>query len=337
MEFPAELRLAIEERAAGMAPGRLAAAARGLSERYRTAEGNGVSRVAGEEDALAYAAARMPATFGAAREVLGRLAGMMPPGEEIRTLLDVGAGTGAVTWAAASLFDLRRAVCLEREACMRQLGQALCGCADESALRDSTWAPFDLDTDPLNHRADLVVAGYMLNEFREERRGPALGKLWQAAERYLVLLEPGTPEGYRLMLAERDILLREGAFLLAPCPHSGPCPLQSPDRCHFSCRVSRSRLHRMLKGGEAPYEDEKFTYLIFSRTPGTPTGRIIRHPTVEPGRVTLSLCTPNGLAARVVRKKDPLFRAARKAAWGDAWQEEAPDEGHSACRDGRPE
>ena len=86
------------------------------------------------------------------------------------------------------------------------------------------------------------------------------------------------------MLAERDILLREGAFLLAPCPHSGPCPLQSPDRCHFSCRVSRSRLHRMLKGGEAPYEDEKFTYLIFSRTPGTPTGRIIRRAQRLPGR-----------------------------------------------------
>ena len=35
MEFPAELRLAIEERAAGMAPGRLAAAARGHGNAVR--------------------------------------------------------------------------------------------------------------------------------------------------------------------------------------------------------------------------------------------------------------------------------------------------------------
>ena len=42
-----------------------------------------------------------------------------------RTMLDCGAGTGAVTFAADSLLALERATCLEREAAMRAVGQRL--------------------------------------------------------------------------------------------------------------------------------------------------------------------------------------------------------------------
>ena len=72
---------------------------------------------------MAYAATRMPATFGAVYAAL--FAALTEADLSPKTLLDVGAGTGAACWAAAALCDFSRITCLERESAMKNLGQAL--------------------------------------------------------------------------------------------------------------------------------------------------------------------------------------------------------------------
>lgn len=76
-----------------------------------------------------------------------------------------------------------------------------------------------------------------------------------------------------------------------------------------------------MKGGDAPYEDEKFTFLAVSRTPVQQApSRILRHPMKEAGRIGLKLCTPEGITERSVTKKHgELFKQARKAGSGDAF------------------
>ncbi len=92
------------------------------------------------------------------------------------------------------------------------------------------------------------------------------------------------------------------------------------DWCHFAVRVERTRLHRHLKGGSLGYEDEKFCYLVAMRGGARPAGaRVVRHPEVQAGRVTVQLCTPAGLDRRVVTRRSAEWRAARKASWGDRW------------------
>jgi ribosomal protein RSM22 (predicted rRNA methylase) len=136
----------------------------------------------------------------------------------------------------------------------------------------------------------------------------------------LLVVEPGTPAGWRRVLDVRRQLVASGAHVVAPCPHEAPCPLAAPDWCHFARRVARSRLHRLVKSGEVPWEDEKFIYLAASRRPADVPGlRVLAPSRVASGRVTLKLCAADGSAGtRDFSKRDgPPYRAARRLDWGD--------------------
>ena len=207
---------------------------------------------------------------------------------------------------------------------MRALGSRLMAEAERECLRTADWQARDLVTDPIPERADLVIGAYVMNEMTEADRTIVANKLWDATEKLLLIVEPGTPEGYRQLMRTREQLLQRGAHLAAPCAHELPCRLQAPDRCHFSARIQRTRLHRMLKDGDAPYEDEKFMYLALTREPPRPAAaRILRHPMVQKGRIDLSLCTADtNISLSVGKKQADAFRTARKSAWGDMFEPE---------------
>ena len=90
---------ALEAVAADYTRGTLERDARAISEAYRLKTGEGKRLLTRESEAAAYALSRMPATVEAARAALAEAleaSGLAP-----RTMLDCGAGTGAVTFAAA--------------------------------------------------------------------------------------------------------------------------------------------------------------------------------------------------------------------------------------------
>lgn len=296
---------------------KLAKDAKVISENYRLRTGSGARLLTKESEALAYAASRMPATAAAAFAAISRAiaaADAIP-----LTLLDCGAGTGAASWAADALIDLEEITCLEREDAMRTVGSRLMGEAS-GVLAKAQWASWDLtDKAPLP-RAGLVVEGYMLGELAENMRLPAARRLWDAAQEMLILIEPGTPQGFANLLAVREYLCSLGAFVAAPCPAgTGKCPMEHGDWCHFAVRVQRTKLHKILKGGEAPYEDEKFAYMVFTREApkNACAARVLRHPQIEPGRITLTLCENGKKNLRLITKKDPLWKRARKISAGD--------------------
>ncbi|HMC61129.1 MAG TPA: small ribosomal subunit Rsm22 family protein, partial [Candidatus Solibacter sp.] len=168
---------------------------------------------------------------------------------------------------------------------------------------------------------DLVMAAYSLGELGQPKYVERWAELlWRAARVALVVIEPGTPRGYSLSLGIRDQLLKAGAHMAAPCPAAMACPLTPPDWCHFAARVERSSLHRRIKDAELGYEDEKFSYVALAREPvALPRARIIRRPRHAPGLIELRTCTPAGLGAEPVGKRDrEAYRAARHAGWGDA-------------------
>ena len=316
MEIPQALREALELQLTGMRQAQMMHDAQTISMRYRTQSGKGERLLTSDAEAVAYATARMPATFGAVYVALEQAlasAGCLP-----QTLLDAGAGTGAAAWAADAQLDLKSIVCLEREDAMRRTGEAMMKQGPQ-ALRDAKWIPHDLTTDEISERSDLVVASYVLNEMTDAGRKKTAEKLWNAAKMLLLLVEPGTPAGFSHLREARQTLLECGAHIAAPCPCEADCPKTQDDWCHFSCRVGRSRLHRQLKGGEAPYEDEKFIYMALTREGSRCTGaRVLRHPQVRGGHVMLEVCTADGIRDIKLSKKDgERYKQARKAKSGE--------------------
>lgn len=321
MELPYELREAIERQAQGASQHELKELTGELSRRYRDETGQGRRLVSRDAEALAYAVARMPATYCAVRAAL-EAAWQCMPGLDVHTLLDVGAGTGAASWAALTgPCAPERLTLIEREDAMSRLGQQLMQHSQTWAGHESHWLQANLSRAAPEGQYDMVVAAYMLGELDEVARMRLLDALWAATGALLLIVEPGTPEGSAQLRRMREHILELGGHVAAPCPHERECPLADGDWCHFTCRVARSRLHRLLKGGDAPYEDEKFSYMAFTRTPAQPcAARVRRHPTTQSGRVTLELCTEAGLERRTVLKRDgSAFKAARKADCGDAF------------------
>lgn len=313
MELPVALKAAVEARVADADHRRMARLAADISERYREKTRSGAPLVSQADEALVYAAVRMPATYGATRTALACALAAHPL--EIRSLMDAGAGTGAATWAAASLLDLEEITCLEGADAMLELGKSLM-----TEGPRARWLNCDIANGPLPGAADLVIASYMLNELSDAQRPAALEKLWNAAGRMLLLVEPGTPAHAQQLARARAQLIALGAHVAAPCPHNGECPMAAEDWCHFTCRIARSRLHKQLKGGEVPYEDEKFAYMAFAREKiAPPRARVLGHPALEKGRITATLCAPGGIEKRAFRKRDgAAYKMAKKLSWGDS-------------------
>ena len=300
-DLPAELKAALDGKLRGFSRSDAASRSATISKTYRDGGGSGAIR--SEADALAYALARMPATYAAVTASLNALIEIMPDLAP-NSLLDIGAGPGTATWAAAEAFpSLQDFTLLDANDALRALALDLA--RDSTRLRDIGYERGEARAALTRaNTADLVVASYMIGEIGEaEQRGLA-ELMWEKTRDTLLVVEPGTPAGYARIIALRAQLIALGAHVAAPCPHDGKCPLQVPDWCHFTQRLQRSRAHKQIKGAELPFEDEKFAYVALTRAPvaGRPS-RVLAQPVVSKVEVTAKLCTPEGLAFTKVPRR----------------------------------
>lgn len=319
--LPAGLRLAIQSLAASRSG--LKDSAGRISAHYRE-RGTSSEVIGGENDAIAYALSRMPATYAAAASVIAELAALAP-GFEPQRLLDVGAGPGTAAWAVAESFPGIAATLLDHNPAFLDLARVLGAETAAGAIRVERG---ELTGLRLDASYDLVTCAYALTELDDAAMARAAEALWAATDGALVLIEPGRPRDYERLMAVRSQLVALGAELLAPCPHARACPLQPPDWCHFAVRLERSRDHMRLKGATLGYEDEKFSYLVLTRPGlGRPAaGRVLRPPEENKFSVALSVCAVDGVNRQVVASRDkPAFKLARKLRWGDRFSPHGVD------------
>jgi ribosomal protein RSM22 (predicted rRNA methylase) len=316
-DLPAALRAALNAKLQGLSRTDAAERAALISRTYR--DGGNSGAIASGADALAYALARMPATYAAVTASLNALCELRP-GFAPASLLDVGAGPGTASWAAATAFaSLRSFTLLDANNALRALALDLA--RDSTRLSEMTYHRGEAGaTLAAAAPADIVVASYMIGEVGDAERSALAGQLWAKARDTLLIVEPGTPAGYARVIALRQQLIAAGAHVAAPCPHDGACPLAAPDWCHFTRRLPRLRAHMQLKAAELPFEDEKFSYVALTRTPvARHPARVLAQPDLSKVEVTAKLCTADGLRiAKVPHRDKTAYARARRWRWGDA-------------------
>ena len=166
-DLPAELKAALEARLEGRSRNDVAARAAVISKTYR--DGGTSSAIKSETDALAYALARMPATYAAVSACLNALSEARP-GFAPQTLLDIGAGPGTASWAASEAFpSLTSFALLDANPALRALALDL--------QRESTrFGGLKYDAGEARgalakaDSADLIIASYLIGELDEAER-----------------------------------------------------------------------------------------------------------------------------------------------------------------------
>lgn len=275
-------------------------------------------------DRAAYLGVRFPSTFAVAGHVWDDVAQFIEP-IEVETILDVGAGPGTASLAAARIFPQAQFSLFERDAGWREIATTLSRAAEMKAR----FIPGAIEQATQLGEHDVVVASYALNELPAAHLAAAVGQLWRCARKAMIVIEPGTPKGFEVVQNVRAQLLAVGAHAAAPCTHDLTCPMSPQDWCHRPVRVRRSAAHRFLKRAELGYEDEKFSYVVMTRAAPQRlgAGRVVRKPIRPKGHVHLDVCTSDGLRRVTSSKRQgAAYKAARDCDWGDVWSDHKSDE-----------
>lgn len=314
MAYPGRLDDAVESWLEGRRRG-LNKAAEAMTARYKA------GRSSKGVDLAAYLTTRLPATYAVNARVLAEVAALRPDFAP-RSLADIGAGPGTAGWAAAAQWPSLAAIeQVEATPAFSDLLAMFNGESGVAALEQA-----QVRAEALVQWAggshDIVIASYVLAELPMPAIADAVTRVWAATANVLVLIEPGTPEGFKRILLARQVLLRAGAVIAAPCTHHAVCPMAGADWCHFKERVQRSRAHMHAKSATVPFEDEAYSYLAVTRD-GAATGgaRVLAPTEVNKIAVTMKLCSEQGLAATSVPSRDKAnYKRAKKAGWGDIWR-----------------
>lgn len=126
-----------------------------------------------------------------------------------RTMLDFGAGPAPSTVAALQLWQdcIQDVLCVDPSEHMTRLGKYVVG--EYTVPHKIKWQSTFYDCDL---RFDLIVVSYVQMDIRGQwSRDALLKRLWNHLndDGLLVLIEPGTPTGFRFMHHSRELFINK--------------------------------------------------------------------------------------------------------------------------------
>ncbi len=223
-----------------------------------------------------------PVSYAQGRQVLGELR------TRPRRVLDLGSGPGPLAFAALDA-GAAEVTAADRSRPALALARELAAEAGE-ALATREWDPQRTGELPASG-LDAVVVGHLLNELFGKGE-PALGRRAALVERALaalrpagslVLIEPALRDTSRELLQLRDVLVRRGFAVRAPCLFRGDCPalVKASDWCHAERLFTMPPLLEELARVAGLHKEAlKMSYLVLAPKgepwPEPPPGRTFR-------------------------------------------------------------
>ncbi|KAG0046662.1 37S ribosomal protein S22 [Gryganskiella cystojenkinii] len=283
----------------------------------------------GHRESKAYIAAMAPTTYSAIKNVLEEVHKRVPDLRP-KTMLDFGTGPGTAIWAANQVWNDQSVHCTGIDSSMAMLETAediMESMADSNAeIKNVTFKPF-MSHGPKAAKYDVVMSAFALSELTTPAlRKSTLEHLWQSTNDMLILIDRGTPSGFKILAEAREQILgldvgrfkskpkydawgvripeeptpeREPAHVLAPCPHDKVCPMyaslsRDTQWCHFSQKLQRPDFLRKTKHSSENFEDAKYTYVILRKGTRPSYKPKVTPPTAEitaPGPTTTNTTT----------------------------------------------
>lgn len=313
MQLPLFLQEKVNKLYAELKRGELEKVQKNLTYKYKNETGESKSLIETKSESVLYAISRMPATFSVIYTLMNQLAeqGLI---DGIESVLDVGSGTGAGYFALKEIDSKLKIDLVERDQNMINVCENLLD--NELKVNQA-----DIIRDDIKIKADIVLTSYVLSEMKEQDRLNSVLKLLNMSNKYLLIIDTGTPRTYENMMTLKRFVEDKGFNIIAPCM-SKKCGLKN-DYCQFFARVERSALMRQAKAGELSYEDEKYFYLLISKETQLKNGqRVIRRPVIKPNNIELMLCTNEGVKkSNFTKKNKELFKQAKKSKINDVINE----------------
>ncbi|CAB5374075.1 unnamed protein product [Rhizophagus irregularis] len=247
----------------------------------------------GTREAMAYIAGYLPISYGPIFNVLTELKSRIPDFSP-QSVMDFGTGPGTAIWVSHNIWDKHVPNFLGidiSESMLRTAEKLLSFQPKEDRIKNIEFKRY-LSYEPHQLKHDLVISAFTLNELPNDNiRETVLESLWNRTNDLLVLIENGTPAGFKIIAEARKRILninkqnnevestidnledeiksitKHGAHVVAPCPHDGICPLvKSRNWCHFSQRINRPLYLMQTKNVKNHnFEDSKYCYVILRK------------------------------------------------------------------------
>ncbi|XP_011495145.1 PREDICTED: methyltransferase-like protein 17, mitochondrial [Ceratosolen solmsi marchali] len=251
-----------------------------------------------------------------------------------QTMFDFGSGVGSTLWVAMQTWtNINEYMGIDISNEMNELSKRI---IKKSPLKIKD--VFHRQYLPVsNLKYDLIVSAYSFMELPNTRqRLEVITKLWKKTRKYLVIVEQGTNNGFKVINEAREFInqinknIQEKYFIFAPCPHSNKCPRYIENRtpCNF--------LNQYLPlqfSGFSKHKLEFFSYIVFKKdliliylkilgeaTENDSWYRVVRNSIIHKNHVQCNLCTSNGQLKQIVFKKKyekSLYKYAKRTGWGD--------------------
>lgn len=271
----------------------------------------------------AYSLFFAPQTHARIAHILAELPPFPETAHPLR-VLDLGAGTGAASWALLDHLG-RRPVALSawdrsRPAlrCLHDLFTGLRNARWPEALLRTNCAPLG-EFAPGADKYDIVLLHYVLNELLPDTRRALLSRAARALapNGRLILCEPLVRDEGDFMRDLRAYALSDlRLHVLAPCPHAQACPLGEP--CHDvrtwklsqALQILNASLHRDLR-------HLAYAFLVLSPAPLAPDpqlrARVVGSPSRAKGQTLCPACCSDGQIHRLQLLHRDFDTAGRKA------------------------
>lgn len=204
----------------------------------------------------------------------------------------------------------------------------------------------------LREKADLLIMANALNEVLHRGEGSDLLEDAGALAGHLssmltptgqlLVVEPGVRPSSHLLAALRRGLLHQGLNPLAPCPHTGPCPMSGRGYtawCHFNFESDSAPawLKKLSELAKLPKDNVSLSFLHFSRkgrkleaAPGRSLVRAVSGPLELPNldgsrRYGQYACSERGLTLLSLPRRHlvPLPGTLLEAAWPELADKDA--------------